>query len=143
MKSEEKGISRRSSLKAASSIRISAVSTPSLSGTHSFHNHLLHFMVFFIITALPILSPSFSFLASLFAIPWDFLGSMSQGLGPATSPLNRARFHAMFGDGRLPLDHVREHHPIWYENLTGKKRPEPTPVEKGKQSVADEKLANP
>ncbi|NTV43599.1 MAG: twin-arginine translocation signal domain-containing protein [Syntrophobacteraceae bacterium] len=69
MKSEEKGISRRSFLKAASSIGISAVSTPSLSGTRWFHNHLLHFMVFFIITALPILSPSFSFLASLFAIP--------------------------------------------------------------------------
>ena len=51
------------------------------SGTRSFHNHLLHFMVFFIITGLPILSPSFSFLASLFAIPYDFLGNMSLGLG--------------------------------------------------------------
>ncbi len=41
----------------------------------SFHNHLLHFMVFFIITGLPLLSPSFSFLGSVFAIPYDFLGS--------------------------------------------------------------------
>ena len=41
----------------------------------SFHNHLLHFMVFFIITGLPLLSTNFSFLASLFAIPYDFLGS--------------------------------------------------------------------
>ena len=41
----------------------------------SFHNHLLHFMVFFIITGLPLLSTSFSFLGSLFAIPYDFIGS--------------------------------------------------------------------
>ena len=61
----------------------------------------------------------------------------------ALSPLNRPLFHAMFGDGGLPLDHVREHHPIWYENLTGKKKPQPPPVEKGEQSVADEKLATP
>ncbi|MGV8075347.1 MAG: cytochrome b/b6 domain-containing protein [Syntrophobacteraceae bacterium] len=230
-------------------------------GTRSFHNHLLHFMVFFIITGLPIFSPSFSFLASLFAIPYDFLGSVNPGqalattgltdnerlafglqaarvihrvialffvimaipfvvvqlkevrrwiiwpedrwsfaalidgvkaliteyvfLKPArigqfnvgqklltwvmifavpsitvsgfvlmfrdqfspgaqeffrfvhaasfviigvmlllhiylaTSPLNRAAFHAMFGDGALPLDHVQEHHPIWYEKLKG------------------------
>lgn len=42
----------------------------------SFHNHLLHFMVFFIITGLPLLSTSFSFLGSLFAIPYDFIGSV-------------------------------------------------------------------
>ena len=38
----------------------------------------------------------------------------------ALSPLNRKAFHAMFGDGKLPLDHVREHHPIWYEKLEAK-----------------------
>ncbi len=42
----------------------------------SFHNHLLHFMIFFIITGLPLLSTSFSFLGSLFAIPYDFMGSV-------------------------------------------------------------------
>jgi len=42
----------------------------------SFHNHLLHFMAFFIITGLPLLSTSFSFLGSFFAIPYDFLGSV-------------------------------------------------------------------
>jgi formate dehydrogenase gamma subunit len=42
----------------------------------SLHNHLLHFMVFFIITGLPLLSTNFSFLASLFAIPYDFIGSV-------------------------------------------------------------------
>jgi cytochrome b subunit of formate dehydrogenase len=35
------------------------------------------------------------------------------------SPLNRKAYHAMFGDGTLPLDLVREHHPIWYEKLKG------------------------
>ncbi len=40
----------------------------------SYHNHLLHFMVFFIITGLPLFSTSFSFIGSLFAIPYDFLG---------------------------------------------------------------------
>ncbi len=42
----------------------------------SFYNHLLHFMVFFIITGLPLLSTSFSFLGSLFAIHYDFIGSV-------------------------------------------------------------------
>ena len=42
----------------------------------SFHNHLLHFMIFFIITGLPLLSTSFSFLGSLFALPYDFLGTV-------------------------------------------------------------------
>ena len=42
----------------------------------SFHNHLLHFMVFFILTGLPLLSTSFSFLGSIFAIPYDFIGSV-------------------------------------------------------------------
>ena len=42
----------------------------------SFHNHLLHFMAFFIITGLPLFSTSFSFLGSFFAIPYDFIGSV-------------------------------------------------------------------
>ncbi len=42
----------------------------------SFHNHLLHFMILFIITGLPLLSSSFSFLAALFALPFDFLGGV-------------------------------------------------------------------
>ncbi len=42
----------------------------------SFHNHLLHFMIFFIITGLPLFSTSFSFLGSLFALPYDFIGSV-------------------------------------------------------------------
>lgn len=42
----------------------------------SFHMHILHFMIFFIITGLPLLSVRFSFLASLFAVPYDFLGSV-------------------------------------------------------------------
>jgi formate dehydrogenase gamma subunit len=51
----------------------------------SFHNHLLHFMVFFIITGLPLLSTSFSFLGSLFAMPYEFVGSVYRDL--ATSGL--------------------------------------------------------
>jgi cytochrome b subunit of formate dehydrogenase len=41
----------------------------------SFHNQLLHFMIFFIITGLPLLSTSFSFLGWLFDIPYDFFRS--------------------------------------------------------------------
>ena len=41
----------------------------------SYHKYLLHFMALFIITGLPLLSTKFSFLASLFAIPYDFIGS--------------------------------------------------------------------
>ena len=235
----------------------------------SFHNHLLHFMIFFMITGLPLLSTSFSFLGSLFAIPHDSLGGaylnlatsgltdnerLSAGLQVARVihrltalffilmaipfvavqlvhirnwsiwpedrwsvsaffegikglwinyfsfghvrigkfnigqklfawtmivaisaitasgfvlmfrehfperfqefsrfvhapsfviigvflivhlylallPMNRQSLYAMFGDGNLPIDYVRSHHPIWYENLTGKKGPEPTPAE--------------
>jgi len=40
----------------------------------SYHNHVLHYMIFFIITGLPLLSTSFSFIGSFFAIPYDFLG---------------------------------------------------------------------
>ena len=245
----------------------------------SFHNHLLHFMVFFIITGLPLLSTSFSFLGSFFAIPYDFIGSVytdlstsgltdnerlaaglqvariihrltallflimaipfvaaqlahirkwaiwpekswslaaffdgikglwinyvslghvgigkfnvgqklfawtmivaitaitasgfvlmfrdlfSQGtqefcrfvhaasfvvigvflivhLYLSLLPMNRPALNAMFGDGRLPIDYVKSHHPIWYEKLTGKK-PEQTSAEKVEQSVAEEEL---
>jgi formate dehydrogenase subunit gamma len=42
----------------------------------SFHNHLLHYMIIFIITGLPLISTSFSFLGSFFALPYDFLGSV-------------------------------------------------------------------
>ncbi len=42
----------------------------------SYHKYLLHFMALFIITGLPLLSTKFSFLASLFAIPYDFIGSV-------------------------------------------------------------------
>lgn len=249
-------------------------------GTRSFHNHLLHFMVFFIITGLPILSPSFGFLASLFAIPYDFLSGLSMDLATtgltdneqmalglqvaraihritallfvimavpfvvvqlrsikqwpiwpedrwtpaalvdgfkaliseyillkparigqfnvgqkmltwvmiaaipiitvsgfvlmfrdqfsqgvqefsrfvhaasfvviavmlllhvylALSPLNRKAFHAMFGDGTLPLDHVREHHPIWYEKLKG---PEESREVEGSSSTSHGKQDEP
>jgi formate dehydrogenase gamma subunit len=246
----------------------------------SFHNHLLHFMIFFIITGLPLLSTSFSFLGSLFAIPYDLFGSAHLGLATsgltdnerlaaglqvarvihrltallfiimaipyvvvellhirnwsiwpegrwsvysffdgikglwinyisfghvrigkfnigqklfawtmigsisaimasgivlmfrdhfpegvqefsrfvhaasfvviavflivhlylALLPMNRQSLYAMFRDGNMPMDYVRSHHAIWYEKLTGKKRPEPTPAENEEQSVADEKL---
>ena len=245
----------------------------------SFHNHLLHFMVFFIITGLPLFSTSFSFLGSLFAIPYDFIGSVytdlstsgltdnerlavglqvarvihritalffiimaipfvtvhlvnirSWAIWPEDSwspaaffdgikglwvnyvslgharigkfnvgqklfawtmivaitaitvsgfvlmfrdlfsqgtqefcrfvhaasfvvigvflivhlylsllPMNRQALNAMFGDGRLPIDYVKSHHPIWYEKLTGKK-PERTSAEKVGQLVTEEEL---
>ena len=248
----------------------------------SFHNHLLHFMVFFIITGLPLLSTSFSFLGSLFAIPYDFIGSVytdlstsgltdnerlaaglqvariihrltallflimaipfvavqlahirnwaiwpedrwslaaffdgikglwinyvslgharfgkfnvgqklfawtmivaitaitasgfvlmfrdlfSQGtqefcrfvhaasfvvigvflivhLYLSLLPMNRQALNAMFGDGRLPIDYVKSHHPIWHEKLTGK-RAELTTTEKVESSVAEEELTTP
>ena len=246
----------------------------------SFHNHLLHFMVFFIITGLPLLSTSFSFLALLFAIPFDFLGGVfpdlatsgitdnerlalglqvarvihrvtasffvimaipfvavqlahirSWAIWPEDSwrpaaffegikglwvnyislghvrigkfnvgqklfawtmimaiiaitasgfvlmfrdlfspgaqefsrflhaasfviigvflivhlylsllPMNRQSLNAMFEDGRLPLDYVKSHHPIWHDKLTGEKRSETTSAEKIEQSVTEEKL---
>lgn len=238
--------------------------------TRSFHSHLLHFMVFFIITGLPIFSTSFSFLGWIFAIPVDFLGDVFPALatsgvtdnerlalglqvarvihritallfvimaipyvvvqlinirkwaiwpedswGPAAFlegikglwvnyvafghvrigqfnagqklfawamiaaitaitasgfvlmfrglfsqgiqefcrfvhaasfviialslivhlylaliPMNRKALHAMFRDGMMPIDYVKSHHSIWYEKLTGKKRPEPTTAKK-------------
>jgi formate dehydrogenase subunit gamma len=249
----------------------------------SFHNHLLHFMIVFIITGLPLLSTSFSFLGSLFAIPYDFFGSvytdlaasgltdnerLSAGLqvargihritalffvimaipfvvvqlihirswaiwpedswGPAAFfrgikglwdnyvsfkhvrigkfnvgqklfawtmiaaivaitasgfvlmfrdlfsqgtqefsrfvhaasfviigvflivhlylsllPMNRQSLNAMFEDGRLPIDYVKSHHPIWHEKLTGEKRSKPASAEKAEQPVTDEKLTAP
>ena len=245
----------------------------------SFHNHLLHFMVIFIITGLPLLYTSFSFLGSFFAIPYDFIGSVytdlstsgltdnerlaaglqvarvihritalffiimaipfvavhlmnirswaiwpedswspmalfdgirglwinyvslgharfgkfnvgqklfawtmiaaitaitasgfvlmfrdlfSQGIQEfcrfvhaasfvvigvflivhlylSLLPMNRQALNAMFGDGVLPIDYVKSHHPIWYEKLTGKK-PEQTSAEKVEPSVAEEEL---
>jgi len=53
--------------------------------------------------------------------------------------MNRQSLYAMFDDGRLPIDYIKSHHPIWYEKLTGK-RPELTSTEKVEQSVAEEKL---
>ena len=36
-------------------------------------------------------------------------------------PMNRQAMKAMFGDGKMPMDYVLHHHPIWYEKLTGRK----------------------
>ena len=58
----------------------------------------------------------------------------------ALIPMNRQSLYAMFGDGNLPIDYVRIHHPILYENLTGQKIPDPIPAENDEPSVADEKL---
>jgi formate dehydrogenase subunit gamma len=247
----------------------------------SFHNHLLHFMVFFIITGLPLFSTSFSFLGSLFAIPYDFIGSVytdlstsgltdnerlavglqlariihrltallfiimaipfvavhlvnirswaiwpedswspaaffdgikglwvnyialgharfgkfnvgqklfawtmiaaitaitasgfvlmfrdhfSQGIQEfcrfvhaasfvvigvflivhlylSLLPMNRQALNAMFGDGRLPIDYAKSHHPIWYEKLTGKSA-EPPSTDKKEQESVEEELTN-
>jgi formate dehydrogenase subunit gamma len=54
-------------------------------------------------------------------------------------PMNRQALNAMFEDGRLPIDYVKSHHPIWYEKLTGKK-PEQTSAEKVGQLVTEEEL---
>lgn len=35
----------------------------------------------------------------------------------ATLPVNRKAFWAMFRDGKLPMDEVKKHHPLWYEKL--------------------------
>jgi hypothetical protein len=42
----------------------------------------------------------------------------------------------MFGDGCLPIDYVKSHHPIWYEKLTGKK-PEPPSTDKNEQESVE------
>jgi len=54
-------------------------------------------------------------------------------------PMNRQSLNAMFEDGRLPIDYVKSHHPIWYEKLTGK-RAELATTEKVEPSVAEEEL---
>lgn len=41
----------------------------------SYHNHLIHFMVLFFVTGLPLLSSHFSAIGYLFALPFDFLGT--------------------------------------------------------------------
>ena len=246
----------------------------------SFHNHLLHFMFFFIITGLPLFSTSFSFLGSFFALPYDFIGSVytemstsgltdnerlavglqvarvihrltalffiiaalrfvvvqlahirkwtiwpedswspaafldgikglwvnyislgharfgkfnvgqklftwtmivaitaitasgfvlifrdffSQGtqefcrfvhaasfvvigvflivhLYLSLLPMNRQSLNAMFGDGKLPIDYVKSHHPIWYEKLTGKSAEPPSTDKKEPESVEGEPI---
>lgn len=45
-----------------------------------FHKHIIHFMVIFILTGLPILSSEFSFLASFFAMPTDFIAATDHEL---------------------------------------------------------------
>ena len=54
--------------------------------------------------------------------------------------MNRQALNAMFGDGSLPMDYVKSHHPIRYEKLTGKSA-ELTTTEKMEISVAEEVLA--
>lgn len=39
----------------------------------------------------------------------------------AVFPINRDGLRSMFGDGKLPLEHIKHHHPLWYKKLTGKK----------------------
>lgn len=45
-----------------------------------FHKHIIHFMVIFIITGLPIFSSHFSFLAAFFSVSTDFMGSADPAL---------------------------------------------------------------
>ncbi|MGA1846247.1 cytochrome b/b6 domain-containing protein [Deferribacter abyssi] len=42
-----------------------------------YHKHIIHFMFFFIITGLPILSDKFKFLAYIFGIPVSWLGEIN------------------------------------------------------------------
>ncbi|UJF17041.1 cytochrome b/b6 domain-containing protein [Vibrio sp. SS-MA-C1-2] len=35
----------------------------------------------------------------------------------ATLPMNRKAFRAMFRDGKLPMEEVKKHHPLWYKKL--------------------------
>jgi formate dehydrogenase subunit gamma len=44
-------------------------------------------------------------------------------------PMNRQALNAMFGDGSLSMEYVKNHHAIWYEKLTGR-TPESVSVEK-------------
>ncbi len=59
----------------------------------------------------------------------------------ALLPMNRQALSAMFGDGTMPVDYVRSHHPIWYEDLTRQKRLDPTLVDNEEQLLADEKIS--
>jgi formate dehydrogenase subunit gamma len=45
-----------------------------------FHKHIIHFMVVFIVTGLPVFSAKFSFLASIFSAPHDYLSVAGTGL---------------------------------------------------------------
>ena len=54
-------------------------------------------------------------------------------------PMNRQSLNAMFGDGRLPINYIKSHHPIWYEKLTAKGA-EQTSAEKVKPSGPEEEL---
>lgn len=47
-----------------------------------FHKHIIHFMVLFFITGLPVFSTNFSFLASMFSAPHDAISFAGAG-GPA------------------------------------------------------------
>ncbi len=78
----------------------------------SFHNHLLHFMIFFIITGLPLLSTSFSFLGWLFAIPYDFFRSPYLDL--ATSGLTDNERLAV--GLQVARDHPSSHRPVLYHH---------------------------
>ena len=53
-------------------------------------------------------------------------------------PMNRQALNAMFEDGRLPIDYVKSHHPIWYEELTGKSAEPPSTDKKERESVEGE-----
>ncbi len=39
----------------------------------------------------------------------------------AVFPINREGLRSMFGDGKLSLEHIKHHHPLWYEKLIRKK----------------------
>lgn len=40
----------------------------------------------------------------------------------AVFPINRDGLRSMFGDGKLPLEHIKHHHPLWYKKLTKKNK---------------------
>ena len=50
-------------------------------------------------------------------------------------PMNREALNAMFEDGRLPIDYVKSHHPIWHEKVTGKSAEPPSTDKKEQESV--------
>lgn len=87
-----------------------------------YHKHIIHFMFFFIITGLPVLSHSFSWLGYLFAWPYDFINGtegvvLADGLNVARM-LHRV-FAFLFVFSSIPfviymLKHIKEWH-IWPE----------------------------